>query len=56
MDDENFEVLLHQNQYTSTFLYSFDNIQSAEDMIKQNFPEFVKVESHEAVLSFLFRT
>lgn len=53
MDDEYYEVVLHQNQYSTTFLYSFEKIQLAEEVIKKEYPDYMKVESNDANLPFI---
>jgi hypothetical protein len=48
MEEEYYEVNYHDNQFTSRFLYSFERLYLAEDVIKKEYPEFIKVAKEDA--------
>ena len=45
MDEEYYELYYHENNYPEMFLYSFDELGKAKDIVKIGCSDIVRVES-----------
>ena len=53
MDAEYYEVYYHENNYSGVFLCFFDTLWKAEDMVRLEYSDFVKMESEGLYLPYI---